>query len=294
MLSDDLRNILSLRVREERQLLVEICSRLVQIPSETPPSDTREVARAVGAMLQQVEGAEVSFHMMEEPVLNVVARIKGSGTGRRLILNGHLDTFPIGDRESWTVDPFGACQRDGKIYGRGVADMKGGIASYILAFMLLAEYREHWRGELVITVCGDEESMGVLGAKYVLDTVPHATGDAMISGDIGTSKVLRFGEKGLLWFELSAVGKPGHGAHVHRGINAIDRLVEGMTRIHEGLRSIPVKAPEKVAQSIEMASKVSETYSGAGETEVLQSVTVNFGVIEGGISPKGIFESLLE
>ena len=50
----------------------------------------------------------------------------------------------------------------------------------------------------MITVSGDEENMGVLGTKYVLDTVPNASGDAMICGDIGTSKVLRFGEKGLL------------------------------------------------------------------------------------------------
>ena len=293
MLSDDVREMLSQKVREKRELLVDMCSCLVRIPSETPPSDTREVARAVGAMLQQVEGAEVSYHMMEEPVLNVVARIKGSGTGKRLIFNGHLDTFPVGDRESWTVDPFGALQKAGKLYGRGVADMKGGIACSLLAFMLLADYRDHWQGELVITLCGDEESMGVLGAKYVLDTVQHATGDAMISGDIGTSKVLRFGEKGLLWFELTAAGKPGHGAHVHRGINAIDRLMDGMMRIHEGLSTIPVKAPAKVTQAIARAAHVSETYSGAGETAVLQSVTVNFGVIEGGISPNLIPEKAI-
>ena len=72
---------------------------------------------------------------------------------------------------------------------------------------------------------------------------------------------------------------------MHRGINAIDRLVEGITKIHEDLRDIPVKAPERVTRAIEAASKVSEIYSGAGETKVLQSVTVNFGVIEGGISP---------
>lgn len=144
MLNDDIRNMLSRKVREGRQQLVDICSQLIKIPSETPPSDTREVAKAVGEMLQQVQGAEVSFHMVQEPVLNVVARIKGKGPGKRLVFNGHLDTFPIGDRESWTVDPFGALQKDGKLYGRGVADMKGGIAIYILAFILLAECRENW------------------------------------------------------------------------------------------------------------------------------------------------------
>ncbi|MBP2639841.1 MAG: family metallopeptidase [Firmicutes bacterium] len=284
MFNEDTRSILSRKVRESGQQLIDICSQLVKITSETPPSDTREAAKVFGEMLQQIEGAEVSFHMLQEPVMNVVARIKGKGPGKRLVFNGHLDTFPIGDRETWTVDPFGALQKDGKLFGRGVADMKGGIAIYILAFILLAECREQWSGELVITVSGDEENMGVLGSKYVLDTVPHAAGDAMISGDIGTSKILRFGEKGLLWFELAATGKAGHGAHVHRGINAIDRLIAGIMKIHEGLREIPVNAPERVTRVIETASKVSEIYSGTGETKVLQSITVNFGVIEGGIS----------
>lgn len=284
MFGDEIRGILSQKVRASGPQLTDICSQLVKIPSETPPSDTREIAQALGEMLQQIEGAEVSFHMLQMPVMNVVARIKGNGPGRRLVFNGHLDTFPIGDRELWTADPFGALQKDGKIFGRGVADMKGGLAISVLAFMLLAECRAQWPGEIVITASGDEENMGVLGSKYVLDTVPHAAGDAMISGDIGTSKVLRFGEKGLLWFELTATGKAGHGAHVHRGINAIDRLITGIRRIHEGLQEIPVNAPGSVTRAIEGASMVSEIYSGTGETKVLQSITVNFGVIEGGIS----------
>ena len=279
------RSQLSQKVRTNCEQTAQVCSQLVQIPSETPPSDTRQIAEVVGNMLRQVDGAEVSFHSAADPILNVVARIKGSSLGRRLVFNGHLDTFPIGERDSWTVDPFSGAIKEGRLYGRGAADMKGGIASYISAINLLSQCREAWRGELVITLAGDEESMGVRRAKYLLDTVPHASGDAMISGDIGTSKVLRFGEKGLLWFELIAVGKPGHGAHVHRGVNAVERLIEGMIRIRDGLKSLSFKSPDKVTSAIEAASKVSESYSGAGETRVLQSVTINYGVIEGGISP---------
>ena len=74
--------------------------------------------------------------------------------------------------------------------------------------MIMSELRDSWSGELVMTLAGDEETMGVKGTKFLLDTVPHASGDAMISGDVGTAKVLRFGEKGLMWVELNAVGKP--------------------------------------------------------------------------------------
>jgi succinyl-diaminopimelate desuccinylase len=285
MQTEEKKNTLLQKIHEKQVFLVELCSRLVQIPSETPPSDTRAIAQAAAEVFRQIDGAEVTLHTMEDPVTNVVARLKGNGPGKRLVFNGHLDTFPVGDRSAWTVDPFAAIQKDGRLYGRGVSDMKGGIACSMLAFMLMAEHRDAWSGEIVITLAGDEESMGVRGTKYLLDTVPHATGDAMICGDVGSPKVVRFGEKGLLWLELTAVGKSAHGAHVHKGVNAIDRLVEGIFELNKHLKHLPIDAPEMISNAILQAHEGSETYLEQGETDVLQSVTVNFGVIEGGISP---------
>jgi succinyl-diaminopimelate desuccinylase len=284
MLFTDLRGKLIEQVNQKEDLLIALCSKLVKIPSESPTSDTRQIAQMVKEFLQSIDGAEVSLHTLEEPIVNVVARIKGNGPGKRLIFNGHLDTYPVGDKTAWTVDPFGALVKDGRLYGRGSSDMKGGVASYMLAFKLLAECRSDWSGEVVLTLAGDEETMGTKGTKYLLDTVPEATGDAMICGDVGSPTVLRFGEKGLLWLELNAVGKPGHGAHVHKGINAIDLLIEGVTKINDTLRNHPIDNVEKVSKAIIEASEVSEQISGKGETEVLQTVTVNFGMIEGGIS----------
>lgn len=280
----DIRDKLIKEINEKKDFLVELCSKLVRIPSESPTSDTREIVQMIVEFLKVIEGAEVSIHTLEEPIQNIVARIKGNGPGKRLIFNGHLDTYPVGDLSAWTVDPFGEL-KEGKLFGRGSSDMKGGIASYLLTFMILANYRSEWSGEIVLTLAGDEETMGVKGTKFLLDTVPEATGDAMICGDVGSPLVLRFGEKGLFWLELNAVGVPGHGAHVHKGVNAIDRLIEGITKINETLRNLPVQHDEKVKKAILDASKISEAISGKGETEVLQTITVNFGEIEGGISP---------
>ena len=284
-MNDDVKNSLVEKVNKNKELLVDLTSRMVQIPSESPKSDTREIAAEIANVLEKIDGIEVSFHTMEEPITNIVARVKGSSPGKRLILNGHLDTYPVGDESLWTNNPFSGHEQDGRMYGKGVSDMKGGIASYLLTFMIMAEMRDSWSGELVITLAGDEETMGVKGTKYLLDTVPHAAGDAMISGDVGTAKVLRFGEKGLMWVELNAVGKASHGAHVHKGDNAIDRLVEGINRLNKELVSLKVNAPEEVTKAIKESSEISERYSGEGETDVLQQVTVNFGVIEGGVSP---------
>ena len=283
-ISTDVRNVLSRKVRGRTDTLVEICSKLVRIPSETPPSDTREIAKVAGNILSQIDGVEVSYHTLEDPIGNVVARVKGKGAGKRLVFNGHLDTFLVGDKSRWTVDPFGAECKDGRIYGRGVADMKGGIACSMLAFMLLAGCRDAWSGELVIALAGDEEVMGPRGTLFLLDKVPFVLGDAAILGDIGTSKILRFGERGAIWFELTAVGKASHGAHVHRGINAIDRLISAMAKIREGIQNLPVKIPENVRKAVLAAGPVSEIYSGKGETNVLLSLTLNFGIIQGGIA----------
>ncbi len=131
----------------------------------------RDIAAAVGAFLEGIEGADVACPVQEQPIVNVVARIKGSRPGRRLVFTGHLDTFPVGDRAAWTVDPFGGVKKNGRIYGRGIANMKGGVACSIMAFKHLAECRDAWAGELVLVFAGDEEFMHVRGTKYVLDTV---------------------------------------------------------------------------------------------------------------------------
>ena len=74
---------------------------------------------------------------------------------------------------------------DGRLYGRGAVDMKGGIAASIMAFKLLAEVRDGWTGEVVLTLAADEESMGTWGSDYLLRTKPESRGDALICGDAG-------------------------------------------------------------------------------------------------------------
>jgi succinyl-diaminopimelate desuccinylase len=199
---------LEARLAESRERLVALAQSLVRIASPTPPGNTRAVAQAAAELLRQVPGAEVEIVTAEEPFANVVARVRGRGPGRRLVFNGHLDTFPLGEELPWTRPPLSGEVVDGRLYGRGVSDMKGGMACSLLAFQLMAELSDAWPGELVVTLAADEESMGTLGTKHLLDTVPHATGDAMICGDVGSPAIVRFGEKGLLWLELVARGRP--------------------------------------------------------------------------------------
>jgi acetylornithine deacetylase/succinyl-diaminopimelate desuccinylase-like protein len=279
-----LRKELARDVEAARDALIATTQRLVAVASPNPPSDTHEVAAVAEALLRDIPGMEVERIEPEPRVVSLIGRLSGARPGRRLIFNGHLDTFPLLEALPWTVPPLSGVLKDGRLYGRGVCDMKGGMACSLLAASLLARHRDAWAGEIVLTLAGDEENMGSLGTGYMMKHVPHALGDANICGDVGSPRVVRFGEKGLMWVEVEATGSPAHGAHVHRGTNAIDRLRTALDRLKD-LEEIPFQAPPVVSEAIARAKPISEPLSGAGEAETLQRVTVNIGTIEGGTSP---------
>jgi acetylornithine deacetylase/succinyl-diaminopimelate desuccinylase-like protein len=275
---------LKLSSTEAAANIIEIARLLIAAPSPNPPLDNSLVATvAVEILRKLIPSAEVSVLKFAE-VSNVIARVRGAKPGRRLVLCGHLDTYPVGDSSKWTVDPFEGKFEKGRLYGRGACDMKGGIAASIAAMQILADLSDHWDGELVLTLGGDEESMGDLGVRELINKVSHAKGDAALIADAGSPMVTRFGEKGFLWITVDATGSPGHGAHVHRGINAIDRLRNAMDIVSD-IRKTRVDTPPIVYDAISSARATSEKLSGAGETEVLTYVTVNIGKIEGGSSP---------
>jgi len=264
--------------------LVETTQALVRAASPNPPGDTSAVADVAAGLMAAIPGIEIRRFEPEPGIVSLLARLRGRQPGRRLIFNGHLDTFPVGDEAGWTFPPLSGAVCNGRIYGRGVSDMKGGLACSILAASLLAAHAQAWNGEVVLTLAGDEENMGSLGTGHLLAVVPEARGDANICGDAGSPGVLRFGEKGLLWIQVEAHGIAGHGAHVHKGVNAIDRLRAALDLVKD-VERLAVAAPAAVTRAIAEASSISETISGAGETDTLQRVTANIGTIAGGTSP---------
>ena len=268
------------RLHETRDSTVDILMKLLAVPSENPPGDTRRIAREIETMLSQVDGIETALVSAIPQIENVLAVVGNSATGRCLVLNGHIDTFEIGDEQQWSKNPLGE-QAGCRIYGRGAADMKGGLAAQIFAAQRLAEVKQLWRGKLVLVLAGDEETGGANGTRYVLEQQPIANGDAMLCADAGSPHVLRFGEKGCLWITINASGKASHGAHVHLGVSAVDRLLHALAALN-GIKNIEVLRDATIEASIDAAAPYSEEISGAGETETLRRITVNIGRITGG------------
>ena len=109
-------------------------------------ADTRGIAAEMLALLNEMPGVKAELHASSDRIHNVVARLKGGRPGPRLIFNGHLDTFPLSNRDEWTASPTGAVV-GGKVYGLGISDMKGGLAASIFALQNLAVARSSWAGE---------------------------------------------------------------------------------------------------------------------------------------------------
>ena len=274
-------------VAEQRDKLLGVTRSLVQADSCNPPGDVSRVASAAADLVKAlIPTAEVNFHESAPGIKNVVATIHGRVPGKTLVFSGHLDTYPTGDVSKWSVPPFsGAVSQDEKrLYGRGSADMKGGIAASLVAMSTLAEYAHLWNGIVVLALAGDEETMGQLGSAYLLENIDVVRkADAMICGDAGSPFVIRAGEKGLLWLEVSAEGLSAHGAHVHKGINAIEKLMTAIAAIKE-LENLPIEALPEVSNAISSAKAVSEPLSGPGEAKTLARITVNIGSMTGGTS----------
>lgn len=253
---------------------------LMRADSSNPPGDCSEVAGLAEQRLRSVPGARVFRADFDAANANLVAVLE-NGPGRSVMLNGHLDTYGVGDAAAWSVPPLAATVRGPCLFGRGAADMKGGIAAMLSAFRALAGQRALWSGRVVLALAADEESMGVRGTQHLLQTVPECRADACLIADAGSPAILRFGEKGMVWLKLGATGRAAHGAHVHLGDNAAARLTEAVRRIL-ALAGMPHAADPAVLAAIHAAAPLSEAACGAGETATLLNVTVNLGTIAGG------------
>lgn len=275
----DARDQILKQIDERQEEWLRLLTDLVRRPSENPPGDTRAAADCVVECLRR-QGHAVEVIEPQPGMVNVLTATD-RGPGRSVILNGHLDTFPVGDRSGWERDPFSGEVVDGKVFGRGVSDMKAGTTASLIAFCLLSELRSAWKGRLTFAAVADEETMGPWGANYLVDHHPKLRADAVIIGEPSTPSTVRFGEKGMVWFTVTARGQMSHSAYPHHGWNAIFEIVEGLAELRE-LEAMTWPVPEEFLRSIDEARAATTAMLGGGTTDILSSVTVNAGVIEGG------------
>ena len=211
----DVKKQLATWIDDDRDKIVKFLCDFVRAKSPNPPGDTTLAAAHVTRFL---EASGLPFRVIApQPTMpNIVGAFDTGKPGHHLVLNGHMDVFPAdAEAEGWTQDPWGGAIANGKIYGRGVADMKAGTSASIFTFYYLHRVREHLKGKLTLTAVSDEETFGPWGARYLMEHHPEVHGDCCLNGEPSSPLTIRFGEKGPFWvkFTLHTIG--AHGACTH-------------------------------------------------------------------------------
>lgn len=153
---------------------------------------------------------------------NVVGRLKGSGKGRSLLLNGHVDVVSPGLAKDWKYDPWGGTIHEGRIYGRGACDMKGGLAAMIMAVNCIRKASVSLKGDVFLESVVDEEEG--LGNGTLACILRNYRADAAIVAEPTENKVDII-QRGSIWFRIHVTGKAAHHAFREKGVSAIEKML---------------------------------------------------------------------
>jgi succinyl-diaminopimelate desuccinylase len=202
---------------------VDLALELVRLDTVNPPG-REEAAASLLAERLEAAGFDVAFHEHAPGRPSVVARLADDRPA--LCMTGHLDTVPLGGAP-WSVEAFGEL-RDGRLYGRGSSDMKGGVAALVVAAERVAE--QGGRG-LELVLCAAEET-GCEGALHLASAGALGEVGAMIVAE-PTGGVPHVAHKGVLWARATTEGKSAHGSAPHLGRNAIYPLAAAVAALAE-------------------------------------------------------------
>ena len=279
---DDVKRRLARWIDEDRETIIGFLGDFVRAKSPNPPGDTTLAAAHVTRFLE-AHGLPFRVIAPQPSMPNIVGSFEGAQPGRHLVLNGHMDVFPVDEQnERWTHGPWSGAIAEGKIYGRGVADMKAGTSASIFAYAYLYRVREHLKGRLTLTAVSDEETFGPWGARYLMEHHPEVHGDCLLNGEPSSPLTVRFGEKGPLWLRFTVRTRGAHGAYTHLSPSAT-KIAARLILDLEDLTALEPSVPLEVADALAGAAAAIDEAQGPGAKDIVQRVTVNVGVIQGGL-----------
>lgn len=223
---------------------IEITSYLINCPSITPHE-----GGALSYLEQLLIPMGFKCHRLvfeapgTDPVHNLFAQ-RGEGPGG-ICFAGHTDVVPAGDIQAWSQDPFKATVKDGYLYGRGAADMKGSIGAFIAAVNLLLQENPDYPSPIALMITGDEEGPAINGTRKILPWMAehHLTPGFCIVGEPTCREVMgdtiKIGRRGTLTGHLTILGTQGHVAYPHRADNPIPRLLNTLQALNASPQENP-------------------------------------------------------
>jgi len=212
----------------DRDLVVDLTCDLIRFRSVNPPGNEGEVAEFLAGRMRDL-GLRAELQPFEDGRANVIGRLEGEGNGH-LVFTGHLDVVPPGGQQ-WAHPPFEPEVEDGKIYGRGSCDMKGGVASIVTAMAALARSGFRPSADIVLAATGGEEA-GMTGAKAMAAKQSLEGSRYLVVAEPSDLDVF-VGEKGVLWIKVRALGRTAHGSMPWLGVNAVSYMARLIPRLEE-------------------------------------------------------------
>lgn len=273
--------LISLAKKEEKELL-KLCSDLIKAKSVNPGGD---IYSAIKVIRDFFDKENISYKLIEKgsKEFPVIIASLGEGKSKKIFLNGHLDVVPVGKREGWDFDPFSGEIEGGKMLGRGTSDMKTGLGGLMFMMKILKESGAKLDGNIEFHIVSDEETGGAFGTKWLYENGYCKDGDACVIAEPTSKNDCEVGQKGNVTFKFKVKGVPAHGSvGNYVGENAILKTMKLIDKLF-ALREIKGRFTEKQMPVVEASKKKArDVFKKEGVDNVIDHVTVNVGVIEGG------------
>ncbi|WP_448820065.1 YgeY family selenium metabolism-linked hydrolase [Cetobacterium sp.] len=210
--------------KERENKVVELCQELIKAPSYSGKEG--EVVEVIKKAFDRLGFDE---YFVDE-YGNIVGKIKGKKSGKKILFDGHIDTVPVPDKSKWTFDPFGGTISDGKIYGRGTSDMKGQVGAMISACAYFAkDCNKDFEGEIYVAGVVHEECFEGIAARKISEAVKP---DYVVIGECSELN-LKIGQRGRGEIVVETFGKPAHSANPDKGINAVYKMATVVQEINK-------------------------------------------------------------
>lgn len=247
---------LSDAVEARRDALVALCQELIRIPTLNPPGDCyRDICemlaerfRAEGWDVELIRAVGTPGDSEDYPRWNVVARYEGGRPGDTVHFNSHHDVVEVG--HGWTRDPFGGEVADGRVYGRGACDMKGGLAASVIAAEAFIATHPAFDGAIEISATADEETGGYGGVAYLAELGrfdPDRVQHVIIPEPLNKDRIC-LGHRGVWWAEIETKGRIAHGSMPFLGDSAVRHMGAVLAEMEETL--FPLLASKETAMPV--------------------------------------------
>ncbi|MBI2338964.1 MAG: M20/M25/M40 family metallo-hydrolase, partial [Deltaproteobacteria bacterium] len=226
-----------------KQEAVTHLQNLLRINTTNPPGNEIEAVKYLAGVLDK---ENIPFQIVEPSPgrASLVARLKGNGSKRPLLLTSHIDVVPAEEKE-WQYPPFSGHLKDGFIWGRGAVDMKQMTAMELMVFLAAKREGLSLKRDLIFAAVADEEAGCKWGSRWLVEKRPELIEAEYALNEVGGFSLhidnhvfypIGVAERGVCWFKVKARGEPGHGSIPHDN-QAVVKIAEAAEKI--GVRSLP-------------------------------------------------------